>query len=272
MADDVTDDFLRDRDVDPVLATDLARLHSIRDRNEETSLWDKVKSFDTAAQKWYEHLPKNIGLGAYRAALNAVDTLGDVALDTGPVALAGKAVRAVTGGEAKTSLRDFAPEFYDAAYAFADDASANNNLSDDITQSVAQFAIPFAAWMKGLGAAGMVGNFTKGLAAEAVTSATAFEPDEGRIADLVVQGRQAEGKYGDVIRAIAPDNRLVNAYLNYITAREGDTKWEGRFKNAVDNTVGSLVVAGILKGAAVGFRSGRRALSSAEKPAPAVVE
>lgn len=235
-------------DVDSLVAGTLAA----DDSGREQDIWAEFDKQQNTAEVipeagitgWINKLPKNISAGLYRAALAGVDTAGDVAhaMAVGAQQEEARATAEKTGAPPPefpkpSSLRDLAPEFYDNAHAFGDSLSEGNTMADDLTQGVAQFALPFAGWMKALGTLGMTGNVVRGLTAETIAASTAFEPHDGRLADLARLGRESEGKFGDVLRTIAPDGSLVNRYIDYMTNR-GPTTHDGL--PAVHNDDGSF--------------------------------
>lgn len=138
--------------------------------------------------------------------------------------------------------------------------SEDDTLADGLTQGIAQFTVPFLSFSKAFGvtsAATKVGMFARGAAAEGAAVYTAFDPASGRMADLLDLGRHAEGKFGDTMRTLAPDDSLANQYINWMTDRTGETGAKGRFKNALDNTVVSAAAAGLLKSASSTFKTAR---------------
>jgi hypothetical protein len=107
-------------------------------------------------------------------------------------------------------------------------------------------------------------NLVPTVAAEAVTGALAMEPHGGRMADLVELGRQSETRFGELLREAAPDDSLMNHYLNWMTAgKDTESETEARFKNAVDNVVGVGALNGLFKTAGVTFRASRGLLGAA---------
>jgi hypothetical protein len=209
-------------------------------------------------------VPYNVGLGAYKAALNIIETGADLfdAAAAGGSAQEHAAAKLVgaTPTPKPPSVRELFPGFFENAHAFADASTADNKVSDDIVQGVAQFALPFAGFLKlagGLKGASTAAKLARAAAAEGVASAAAFDPEEGRVADLVKLGMESEGRFGDLLRKVAPDGSLLNQYIDYMTSR-GGSRIEGRYKNAVDSLVTSAALGGILKSAAISFRTARK--------------
>lgn len=221
-------------------------------------------------------IPKNIGIGAWKALINTIDTASDIAAQNSPTGLGAKAVGGDEARQALSpSLSEAHPELMKHLKSFTDDWERNDTMRDDVTQGLSQFALPFAGWMKAMGPAGSaMMKFGQGLAAEGATAGSAFDPHDPRMTDLLKMGQEYEGRLGNFMRNISPDGSLMNSYINYMTSREGVTpqekregvtegKWEGRFKNAADSVGGSAAIAGILKFAGHTFKSMRSLSPSA---------
>lgn len=229
-------------------------------------------------KNWFSRMPKNIGVGAYKAALSTLETEADLFEALADSQKLTSAVSAATGvpapilGFAAEKINQFAPGFLESARGLADEWTRNNTLGDDITQGVAQFAVPFAAYMRAMGGIQLgktALNVGRAAVAESGAAGTAFDPHEGRVADLVQLGRDSESRFGELLRKISPDGSLTNSYINMMTDRENEGEWEGRFKNVIDSLAGSAVVAGVLKGAATGFRAVRKIAAEPMKVGPA---
>jgi hypothetical protein len=220
---------------------------------------------------WVKNLPKNFGLGVLDAATNTAKAAFDMAEMTHPTAGAGaeaakgapppEELRAVNDGPADPFAQVLDSEVPAAYEAWRESLRDDDSMADSLTQGLAQFAVPFTGFTKALGGglkAGWLANVMAGTVADAATSATAFDPHAGRLADLIELGRHSEGKLGDALRIAAPDGGLVNRYVDWMTARDNEGEMEGRFKNAVDGTVASLVVAGFIKTAAGTLKQARQ--------------
>lgn len=218
-------------------------------------------------RRFVTNLPKNIGIASWKALVNTVDTISDVAAEANPQAVAAKAV----GGEelrkiASPSLSEQYPEVMDSLRNFTSQWERNDTLSDDITQGVAQFALPFMGWLKlagGLSGMSKAAAAGKALAVEGATAGSAFDPHEGRVADLIDLGMESETRFGTLLRQVAPDESLINRYVDYMTNRTDEGVAEGRWKNAVDAVVSSAAIGGLLKGAAGAYKFGKFALEDA---------
>lgn len=284
MSDNTTQAFLGRGDTDMDLEADNRRFAAAQSEDESEGFTEKAKSFGMemagGANRFADFLmnaPKNIGVGAYRALVSTVDTASDLAgaavegvvnAPTEQLQRAAK-VKGDAQGEAKAqemmvdipSLSEAFPDFMKSVYAIADEQSEGNRMEDDILQGVTQFTLPFLGYLKAFGGidkASKVAAVAKVAGAEAITAGSAFTPHEGRFADLVRMGQQMENRFGDVLRKVAPDGSLANRYIDWMTNREGEGKWEGRFKNSVDSLATTAAIAGVVKAAGKTYRSASR--------------
>src|SRR5690606_25332694 len=107
-----------------------------------------------------KRLPRNVGMGAFRAILHTVETTDD-AFATGGQFLIDAADRArekndgedaePVSFEAAPPLRTLFPGVFEAAHDFANEVEPNNTVADDITQGIAQSMIPFSGYLKAFG-------------------------------------------------------------------------------------------------------------------------
>jgi len=168
----------------------------------------------------------------------------------GPAVLAGPMWN---GGP--TPIKDALTRLRDEARAEAGRQGAGeDSLAGNLTEGTVQFMVPFSMALKAMGglqAGATAANIAKGAAAESVTMFGAFDPHAGRFADLM--------------RAVSPDGLAANRYIDYLTNRENEGEFEGRFKNVVDSLSGSAAVAGALK---VGGTTLRAAHLAATTPSP----
>lgn len=127
-------------------------------------------------------------------------------------------------------------------------------ISDNLTQSVAQLAVPFMGFSR---AFSEVHGFANTVAAGIATDTTALGPHDMRMADLLSLGQHTEGKLGDALRAAGPYG--LNTYINYLTDRGDETEAQGRFKNALDGLVGNAILTPVLHAAGVTLKAGMNA-------------
>lgn len=128
-------------------------------------------------------------------------------------------------------------------------------MADNLVQSVAQLAVPFAGYSRALaglhGLANVVGG---GL----LTDTTVLQPHDMRTADLIALGQHTEGKLGEVLRAMGPYG--LNWYVNFLTDRTDESEAGGRFKNALDGLGANLILTPILHAVGVTLKQGMPAL------------
>lgn len=213
--------------------------------------------------RWMFNLPRNVGVGTLDAVLETADFLDDASAG----AAANVAEKEKNGPPSSAppikppSTAPLIPqEWRDALTEFRGVLADDSSTGDVVTQKIAQFAVPFTGWSKmvgGLRGASTLSTVGKVVGAESATVASAFDPEEGRMADLIQQGRQLEGRLGDALRFAAPDGSATNAFIEYLASREGDTEAEGRFKNVVDNLGMTAAFAAVFKAGVTGLRAGR---------------
>lgn len=232
----------------------------------------------TKAADWLGRLPRNIGVGVLNSALAMGGLLDDIGSaisgqnlkvkdEKGNVseATTGRPVARMTpeGIEKMPALPSFVLK---PVTEWRDEVTRNDTLSDSLTQGIAQFVIPFSVFAKAANvskARSFMSNAARLGAAEAGAVGTAFDPQEGRGADLLQLGREAENKFGAVMRDLTPDGSLINAYINYMVDREDESSWEGRFKNIVDSLGLSAATAGLLKAVPFSMKATRYAIENA---------
>lgn len=214
--------------------------------------------------RFVTNLPKNIGIGSWKALVNTVDTISDVAAEASSGALAAKAIG---GDELRKqmypSLSEQHPEVMESLRNFTSQWERNDTLSDDISQGVVQFMLPFMGWLKltgGVSGLSKTAALAKGVTLEGATAASASGPQDGRIADLIEMGRESETRLGTLLRQVSPDESLVNQYIDYMTNRTDESEAEGRWKNAVDAVVPAGVIGGLLKTTVGAYKFGKFAL------------
>lgn len=229
---------------------------------------------------WIAKLPRNISVGLIDAAVNTADAVKSIVAEAPPIwEPASKTVMDADAKKAAAAKGEApAPEpehpVYTAAKQgvmnFRDYLAQGSETSDEVTQAISQYAIPFIGYSKligGLHSTTMLGTALKAGTAEALTAATVLKPHDPRAADMLQLGKHVEGKFGDAMNTIAPDGSLLNHYINYMTDRENESDAEGRFKNVVDNLALSAAAAGLIKTTAMtlkgGFATAKYALENA---------
>lgn len=265
---------------DQTLATDIAQADAAREADKKTSWFENARQkVGAEAAKvsdpvghWMTELPKNVGVGMIDAAVNTADTMkwlsgfydpfkqpeGDV-----------KPKEPSTGTDVVDQHhQEMAANERNGVYdlvkgdvsKFRDELASGSSTSDQVTQSIAQYAIPFMGYAKLLGGvkgASLLQKLGTGAGAEALTASTVLDPHDARFADIMKLGKHTEGKFADAMNTIAPDGSLMNQYINYMTNRDNEGEAEGRFKNVVDNLGVSAAAAGLLKSTATTLRGGR---------------
>jgi hypothetical protein len=259
---DLNEDFSPEGDEADVQAS-MQRIRAARDVDVEQGFKEQFEPESKAAQganpfgKWMMKLPKNIGVGMLDAALNTADFAEDVM----PGAHVVKAATDAIAPGMDQAIRQ-------AIVGFRDYLAEGSNTADQITQGIAQFAIPFTGYAKGLSAFQTGISFGQKVlrAGTAEVGANkAFDPHTTRLADLIEVGREAENKFGDALRAVSPDGSLINRYISWMIDREDEGEAAGRFKTDVDSLVGSAAIGGLFTVAGKSFRALRN-LREAPKP------
>lgn len=205
------------------------------------------------------HAAHDIGAGVVTAVANTGDAIGSAATSSGKgLAMAEDPEHADDAKEGSLPTSPIWDHAKGAILDFRDAVAVKDpTLADNLLQSGAQLAVPFAGYSRAL--AGVHG-FAKIAAAGAITDATALGPHDPRMADLIALGRHVEGKLGDTLRALAPDGSAVNAYINYLGDRANETEAEGRFKNVLDGFGANAILTPLLHAAASGLKWGTAGL------------
>ncbi len=223
---------------------------------------------------WAQRLPRNISMGLFRATLNTVETADDL-FKAGAEFVVEEVSRPPVGIkehedlsediEPVAPLRTLFPGAFEAAHNFADEVEAQNTTSDGIVQGITQFVIPFSGYLKAVGGIKNISTLArlgKLAFAEGVTSASAFEAHEGRVADLVEMGRQMENGFGTLLNKMSSEGSLANSYIEWMTNREDEGEFEGRYKNAVDSLVSTAGIVGVLKTAGTSLKIARQSVAN----------
>ena len=249
------------------------------DTQEAFTVDSKPQGTMSKVYRWATNLPKNVTVGVLDAALNMAHTADDIETQLSGNRAA-KEKSAVAGGAAPIPGQGadkpapepmLSPEVSQAVYGFRDVMAEGSQTSDEVTQAIAQYAIPFMGFAKligGLQGASVISTIIRAGTAEAATAATVLGPHDPRMADVLALGRTVEGKFGNAMRAVAPDGSLFNHYIDYMTDREGEGNAEGRFKNVVDNLALTAAAATMIKATAVTMKGGYKALKKAMTETP----
>lgn len=199
----------------------------------------------------------NVVAGIMDAAINVYDTVGQMVDEVVPGVKAAPTLSQLVTDEPPTA----GPTPVRDAMVALRDASRRTLIADttvdEFTRQTVQFMVPFSMTMKTMGgfkAGATIANYAKGAAAESVTMFGAFDPHAGRFADLV--------------QAVSPDGLAANRFIDYLTNRENEGEWEGRFKNVVDSLAGSAAVSGAITVGAKAFKGAANQFTGRGKTPP----
>lgn len=263
---DLTSQFLATQQVDPEMADYERRMAqaAAEDAAAEDSplatmlgpIGQKAFAGYVKASVQTQGITNRMAAGLTEAALQVYNTV-----ETGVQAVAEAVVPAAVAHptwndapikEALTRLRD------ESRAAAGRQLAGEDSIAGNLTEGTVQFMVPFSMALKtmgGLKAGATAANIGKGMAAEAVTMFGAFDPHAGRFADLV--------------RAVSPDGLAANRYIDWLTSRENEGEFEGRFKNVVDNAAGSAAIAGTLAAGGAALRTIHKSVNAPAEPKPA---
>jgi hypothetical protein len=221
-----------------------------------------LDSVVSEADQWgtaVEHVGRSLLSGAITGATNIMDRAGAAVKASGEGLAAAEDPE--HGADARAAEFPTSPIWEHAKSAILDfrDAVAvkDPTWADPLIQGVGQLAVPFAAYSRAL--AGLHG-FANVAAAGALTDATALQPHDVRMADVLAAGRQTEGKLGAALQTLAPDGSALNAYINYLADRTNETEAEGTFKNVLDGFGTNLIVTPLLHSVAMTLKHGQAGL------------
>jgi ribulose bisphosphate carboxylase small subunit len=192
----------------------------------------------------------SLTLSAAQGVVNAVEEQGDF-LDENIVSLGGLEFGDKDG---KFTFKDLMPKYVSPKKWKEGAYSQQRNLpvfhkpegiGENLTEGAARFVTGFIGPSKILKGVGLGGNIIKtglrGLSAGAVADLTVFDPNEGRLADMLVE-------FDSPV--------LNNAVTQYLATDEDDTEMEGRLKN---------VLEGMLIGGPLEILFGVKAFKKAKK-------
>jgi len=192
----------------------------------------------------------SLTLSAGQGVVNAVEEQGDF-LDENIVSLGGLEFGDQDG---KFTFKDLMPKYVSPKKWKEGAYSQQRNLpvfhkpegiGENLTEGAARFVTGFIGPSKILKGVGLGGNIIKtglrGLSAGAVADLTVFDPNEGRLSDMLVEFNSPV---------------LNNAVTQYLATDEDDTEMEGRLKN---------VLEGMLIGGPLEILFGIKAFKKAKK-------
>jgi hypothetical protein len=224
--------------------------------NEEKTNYQKIQPKQSGLVKD----PKEDDFGFWRTVgdmtlsipqgvVNAVEEQGDF-LDENIVSLGGIEFGDKDG---KLSFKDFIPQYVSPTrwkeQKYSEERQLplfykSKTLAGNITEGVSRFITGFYLPNKFLKGAGLVGGFgvtaLRGMTAGAVADLTVFDPNEGRLSDMLVE-------FDSPV--------LNNAVTQYLATDEEDTEMEGRLKNVIEG----MIIGGVAEGVLFGIKAFKKA-------------
>ena len=224
--------------------------------NEEKTNYQKIQPKQSGLVKD----PKEDDFGFWRTVgdmtlsipqgvVNAVEEQGDF-LDENIVSLGGIEFGDKDG---KLSFKDFIPKYVSPTRWKEQKYSEERQLplfykpktlAGNVTEGVSRFLGGYFLPSKFLKGAGLVGGFgvtaLRGLTAGAVADLTVFDPNEGRLSDMLVE-------FDSPV--------LNNAVTQYLATDEEDTEMEGRLKNVLEG----MIIGGVAEGVLFGIKAFKKA-------------
>ena len=182
----------------------------------------------------------DMSLSVPQGIVNAVEEQGDF-LDENIVSLGGIEFG---DNDGKLSFKDFIPRYVPPSKWKSEEYSKKRQLpifhkpetlAGDVTEGISRFITGFAGPAKFLKGAGLTGgaikNTARAFGAGAVADLTVFDPNEGRLSDMLVQ-------FDSPV--------LNNAVTQYLASNPEDTEMEGRLKNVLEGmALGGIVEIGV---------------------------
>ena len=224
--------------------------------NEEKTNYQKIQPKQSGLVKD----PKEDDFGFWRTVgdmtlsipqgvVNAVEEQGDF-LDENIVSLGGIEFGDKDG---KLSFKDFIPKYVSPTRWKEQKYSEERQLplfykpktlAGNVTEGVSRFLGGYFLPSRFLKGAGLVGGFgvtaLRGLTAGAVADLTVFDPNEGRLSDMLVE-------FDSPV--------LNNAVTQYLATDEEDTEMEGRLKNVLEG----MIIGGVAEGVLFGIKAFKKA-------------
>jgi len=169
-----------------------------------------------------------LSLSAAQGVINAVEETGDF-IDENIVTLGGLEFGDEDG---KVTFKDFIPRYVSPTKWNTEEYSKKRQLpvfhqpeglAENMTEGATRFVTGFIGPNKFFKAVGLSGGLLKtgirGMAAGGVSDLTVFDPNEGRLSDMLVE-------FDSPV--------LDNAVTQYLATDEDDTEMEGRVKNVLE--------------------------------------
>ena len=169
-----------------------------------------------------------LSLSAAQGVVNAVEETGDF-IDENIVTLGGLEFGDEDG---KVTFKDFIPKYVSPTKWKTEEYSKKRNLpifhqpeglAENMTEGATRFVTGFIGPNKFFKAVGLSGGLLKtgirGMTAGGVSDLTVFDPNEGRLSDMLVE---------------FDSDVLNNAVTQYLATDEDDTEMEGRVKNVLE--------------------------------------
>jgi hypothetical protein len=196
----------------------------------------------------YWNIAQDMFLSVPQGVVNAVEEQGDF-IDENIVSLGGIEFGDKDG---KLSFNDFIPRYVTPTKWKSEEYSKKRQLpifhkpetlAGNMTEGVSRFITGFAGPTKFLKGAGLSGSLIKtslrGLGAGAVADLTVFDPNEGRLSDMLVEF----------------DSPLLNnAVTQYLATDESDSEMEGRLKNVLEG----MALGGIFESVFYGIKGWKK--------------
>jgi hypothetical protein len=196
----------------------------------------------------YWNIAQDMFLSVPQGVVNAVEEQGDF-IDENIVSLGGIEFGDKDG---KLSFKDFIPRYVTPTKWKSEEYSKKRQLpifhkpetlAGNMTEGVSRFITGFAGPAKFLKGAGLSGSLVKtslrGFGAGAVADLTVFDPNEGRLSDMLVEF----------------DSPLLNnAVTQYLASDESDSEMEGRLKNVLEG----MALGGIFESVFYGIKGWKK--------------
>jgi len=193
-----------------------------------------------AAGEFVANLPRNVAIGGLKASENISKFIYDSTASLASIfteePVDGSAMRVVVD----QLFDEVAPEFGINTRDILKQAESAGQ-SDRLTQSMAEFLVPFGAYTRLNAALGLSGTLSKQAAnavlADAQTAITALDPHMERFASMLQEFE------------VAGEVPILGDFIDYLADTSEESEAEGRFKNALDSASANATFVGALFGA-----------------------